>query len=77
MCRDRRQYHVLVAGGQSQQGRGLAYHGPGMAQASEAAVALGELRHVHGEVNMFMKCHAMVMVTVWLGCAGSGIILAR
>ena len=77
MCRDRRQYHVLVAGGQTQQGLGLTYHGPGMAQASEAAVALGELRHVHGEVNMFMKCHAMVMVTVWLGCAGSGIILAR
>ena len=29
------------------------------------------------QVNLFMKSHAMVMVTVWLGCAGSGIILAR
>ena len=29
------------------------------------------------QVDLFMKCHAMLMVAVWLGCAGSGIILAR
>ena len=29
------------------------------------------------KVNLLMKCHALIMVAVWLGCAGSGIILAR
>ena len=27
--------------------------------------------------DLLLKCHAVVMVIAWLGCAGSGIILAR
>ena len=74
---DRHAYHVLLAGGQSLPGGAVTYHGPRQAQASADLLQLARLSHVHTKFELLLKSHAVVMVVAWLGCAGSGIILAR
>ena len=74
---DRQSYHVLLAGGEALPGGSLTYHGPRMAQSSADLLHLSRVSHVHTKFDLLLKSHGVVMVVVWLGCAGSGIILAR
>ena len=72
---DKRKYHLLLSGGFYSSS--LTYHGPGMAQASKEKVDMKKLSSVNTSSNILMKAHGVLMVLAWLGCAGSGIVLAR
>ena len=76
---DLESHHLLLAGGRAPAlpPGSLTYHGPRLAQASSEKVQLSRLSHVHIKRDLLLKCHGVVMVIAWLGCAGSGIILAR
>ena len=72
---DKRKYHLLLSGGTYSDS--LAYHGPGKALASKERLDLNQVSPVEKSSNILMKAHGILMVVAWLGCAGTGIVLAR
>jgi hypothetical protein len=72
---DNSKYHLLLSEGSYS--RSLTYHGPGMAQASQEKVDLTEISSIKTYFNILLKAHGVLMVVAWLGCAGSGTVLAR
>ena len=48
-----------------------------VAMVTQDAVLLGLVQHVGAGRELLLRFHALLMVFAWLGCAGSGIILAR
>jgi len=72
---DKMKSHLLISGGSYSSS--LLYHGPGMAQATTEKVDMKKVSSVRPTTNILMKAHGVLMVVAWLGCAGSGIVLAR
>ena len=74
----RDQYHVLLSSGHTLPGGVLTYHGGDMTQVTSAPVSLSRVSSVGVKRGqLLVKCHSMIMIIAWLGCAGSGLILAR
>ena len=72
---DRGRYHILISGGTYT--TTLTYHGPGMAQASMDKLDMTKITSVEKSVKILLKAHGILLVIAWLGCAGSGTVLAR
>ena len=70
------EYYVLLASGHTLPSGQLSYHAD-MRLVSGHRVSMARVAQVQGKEELLVKCHSMIMVIVWLGCAGSGIILAR
>ena len=76
---DKEQYHLLLAGGvlTKESDFKLSYHGAGFAQATMDSVDMARVGPVVAYYNILLKAHGILMIAAWLGCAGSGIVLAR
>lgn len=69
-------YVLLIAGGTSLKENGVGYHVESKLAASEA-VSLSDTSEIGGRSNILYRLHGAFMVIAWIGCASTGILLAR
>lgn len=65
-------YYLLLARGDGE----LSYHSKDRSFTGEP-VALAQVSRAESGSNVLLKVHGLSMLSAWIGCAGTGIIIAR